>query len=186
MKKEEPQVRITCSPGVSPAQRDALAQALPNVVIERQLALTTGVVVGTVIVGLAFVARSFFDEFFKQAGHDAYEWAKTKAALIKARKEGRLRTQYHLKTQGIFIHDAPSEDIESRHDSILLAVASVWPRLAADEIQRVKRIAFRYDPSVRSYVEARLYDSELQGFANGKEFPTAFKIIELSPKNVTS
>lgn len=180
MSEQESQVRILLSCHITDDQAKALKDALNLESLEQQISTPDPLIVGTVIVGISFIAKSFFDEFFKEAGKDTNEWLKVKLGLIKAKEQGELKTEYHIHIANIFIEDDRIGDIEHRHDSILQAINSAWEHLTPKDMRVLKLMKLSYDTNMRLYTEAELYDSEVQVIMYGRRFPGPFKIIALT------
>ena len=184
MDKKTMQVEILLS-NVSTDQAEELRHSLglENLTYRAQMSIPTShLVIGTISLGLCFISKSFFEEFFKQAGKDTYEWIKVKLGLINAKKRGELHTNYHIQITNVFIHDGNMGDIEQRHDSILHAVDFVWKQLTPQDFEVLKRIKLEYDLAIHSYTEAKLYDGEYLASIDEKKFPEPFKIVKLPEK----
>ena len=170
-------VKMGFAEDVSDSQRETLLSVIGH---DRELYMrqeeVRAVYWACVFIALSFVSKSFFDEFFKQAGKDAYEWAKIKLGLSKAKKEGQLKTQYNLSINNIEFFDDPFKDIEERHESILNAVHTALKIIDYEKMDETIRIGLVYDKKTKCYTEANLY--EIKQLGDLPEKP--FKKIQLS------
>src|SRR5271154_5173022 len=70
-----------------------------------QMAASPELLMGSIILGIGFISKSFLDEFLKELAKDAYKWLKTGSAVEECSRTQPINTSYHIHVGNVFVHD---------------------------------------------------------------------------------
>ena len=159
------------APGFPVGQRRELeAYCRTNKVrCSQQLAAGSELLIGSIILGIGFGAKSFLEEFLKELAKDVYRWLKTGSAVEQCAKERPINATYHTRVGNVFIHDSDAAFTGVRHRNVLEAIPRVFDGLQFSEQMKVERIELILQEASSDYAKARCFESKSESFGYDEE-----------------
>ncbi len=173
---------ITFSPTVSQEQMTILEKELRGYKVDFmcQLAdIQESIIAGTIILGLSFAEKSYFDAFLKELGKDTYGWLKAKIDLIKAKEKRATEIEYRICIGNVYFCDEPYELFDTRHERILYIVDTTYKLLQRERLDNVVSVELLYDEAKGDYIEARCFETTSRSVINGEIVTSPVRVILL-------